>query len=139
MASATVVTAVEARLASVWAHGDCPVVTDPLAVDAPADASSFLKVQYPVAIEESMSVGSPGANVQRESGTIRFVIHARRTAAGIVTGRSYMDELRGLFRWKDFGGIRTQSASPPVEDNDSDAGNYFVLAAIVGYEYDILA
>lgn len=135
MASAAVVTAVEARLAANFTR--CPVVSLNLLGTAPDDGSPFLTVQYPVANGQQQSIGSPGANVWREDGAFRLILNIRR-AQGVTEGMQWADELAALFRGKQFGGMSTWAPTSPVLDDSNDNGNYWVLSFVVPYYADIL-
>jgi len=133
MASEAVVNAVAARLAANW--NKVPLVGVNLNESAPADGSPFIVVQYPIANEEQISVGSPGANIWREEGVFRLVIHAER-GGGVAQGLQWADELRTLFRGKHFDGVETFAPSPPAIDDSNDIGNYFQLSVAVPYQFD---
>lgn len=134
MALKLVVDAVAARLAAQWTA--CPVVGINIQGRAPKDGSLYVVVQYPVASSDVISTGTPGANVHRETGVIRFVVNAER-GDGVSAGLTIADDLASLFRSKVFGGVRTFAPSSPVIDDRNDDGNYFVLSFAVPYEADI--
>lgn len=134
MASAAVMAAVRARLDSNWTR--CPVEYPNEAMQTPADGSPFLAVQFPVASEERISMGAPGANVHREEGGIRFVLAIPR-GAGVGEWTPWIDEMRSLFRSKRFDNVVTYAASPAVLDDRSDDGNYWALSCSIPYTFDI--
>lgn len=136
MASKAVMDAIAARLAASWTA--TPVDTLNSVGDPPADGSPFLTVQYPIASEEQITVGAPGNNVFRESGVIRFVLSIQR-GLGVDQGMSMVDMLRVLFRGKQFDGVTTWGASPPVLDDRNDSGNYWTLSLVVPYYFDLFA
>lgn len=136
MASASVMAAVRARLASGWSH--CPVVYPNEEEQVPASAPAWLAVQYPVATEDQITVGAPGANVFREEGAIRFVLFIPR-GAGVDDFAAWMDDLRALFRARQFSGVTTYAASPPVLDDRADAGKHWALSCAVPYQADLFA
>lgn len=129
-----VVDAVEGRLAAEWSK--CPVFGINEQGQTPDDASSFIQVSYPVANGEQLTVGAPGENIYRESGTFRLVVMAER-GAGVVEGLAWADELAALFRGKEFGGVQTFAPSSPSIDDRNDEGNYFSLSVAVEYQADI--
>lgn len=135
MASAEVMKAVKARLDAFWSRTLIVYPNDTF--ETPADASPYLEVQYPVADETTVSIGAPGANVQREEGVIRLVLHIER-GIGTITGAEWLDELRQHFRQKGFGPVRTYQASPPVTDDRNDNGNYWSLSSAIVYDADFL-
>lgn len=79
MASLIVMDAVAARLAANWTL--CAIVDDDTTGQGPADGAPYLTVEYPVAREDQIAVGSPGANVFREIGVIRLVL-VQQTGSG---------------------------------------------------------
>lgn len=136
MASKAVMDAVSARLTADWTN--CPV-DDPNTVGGtPADGSAFLTVQYPVANEEHIGLGSIGARTYREEGGIRFVLSVPR-GAGLSLAMTWADQLRSMFRAAQFGGVTCQAAAPPALDDSNDNGNYFLLRMVVLYYFDLLA
>lgn len=135
MASASVMITVKERLDAFWTH--TPIAYPNDTFKAPADGSPFLAVQYPVATETQASIGAPGANLHREEGVIRFVLQVER-GAGVIDWTAWLDELRGHFRSKSFGGVRTYEASPAVLDDRSDDGKYWALSSAVAYDADVL-
>lgn len=135
MASAPVMAAVRARLGS-WAR--CPVELPNEGEQAPAGTDPYLLIQYPVATEEQITVGAPGANVFREEGVIRLVLYIPR-GAGVDDYAAWVDELRSLFRAGQFGGVTTFAASPPILDDRSDTGKYWSLSCAIPYQFDLFA
>lgn len=134
MASKEVVDAVKARLAG-WT--DLPIVHPNETQEPPADATSYVRVDYPVARSGQKSIGAPGANIWREEGVFRLVIHSQSGVdidAGLIIARS----LSALFRGKNFDGVQTFAPSPPATNDDSENGNYYILAVAVPYQYDLI-
>ena len=137
MASASVAAAVKAYLDANWSG--LPLRYPNVgSASAPADASSFIQVEYPVATRIQESIGAPGFNRVRETGTIGFIIAAQR-GDGIDAGGATADALAALFRNARFGGVLCWEPSPAVEDNRNQDGNYFRLSMTVEYWFDILA
>ncbi|GEP05559.1 phage tail terminator-like protein [Methylobacterium oxalidis] len=126
--------AIEARLADTWDR--CPVFGINKQGDAPKDGSPFVQVSYPVANGEQLTVGAPGENVWRETGTFRLVINSRR-GRGVIEGLTWADELAALFRGKEFCGVQTFAPSSPVIDDRNEEGMYFVLSISCPYQADI--
>jgi hypothetical protein len=135
MASKLVIDAVEARLTAQWSS--CPVFGLNDEAETPTDGSPFLAVQYPVANEEQISVGSPGSQVFRETGGFRLVLSVERTR-GMTQGIGWVDDLRTLFRAQQFGGISCLGASPAFQDDSIDNGNYVLLTVVVEYYADMI-
>lgn len=128
--SKAVSTAVLDRL-SAWTH--LPVSTANVTVSG-SDAG-YLEVQYPITNEEQISVGSPGNNVFRESGVIRFVMSIPK-GQSISPYDDWFEELRDLFRAADFGGVTTWSASPATTDDRNDQGSFYRLSCAVPFQFD---
>lgn len=136
MASLAVITAVKARLAA--SSITTPVKHPNADFQTPADGSGFVSVQYPVAAERQISVGSPGNNVFREEGVIRFVINIA-AGADLETAATIADELRALFRNALFEGVRTFAPTSLVFNDSNDDGNYSRGSIAVPYEHDIFS
>ena len=139
MASKAVVDAVEARLGPSWTAADgsvLPVFGINTSGDTPSDGTPFIATQYPVANGEQITIGTPGTQVWREEGAIRFVLNIAR-GAGVAQGLQWADELATLFRGKQFGGVSTWAPTSPVLDNSNDVGNYWTLSFVCPYYTDI--
>lgn len=134
MASKEVMDAVKARLQANWTR--CTVSYGNK--EAAPPAAPFLMVQYPVAEEQQITVGSPGNNVFREEGAIRLVLQVKR-GSGLDEWAGWMNELRALFRGKQFGGVTTYAPSPEVLDDRNDDGLYWALSCAIPYKYDRFA
>lgn len=138
MASAAVTAAFLARLSANWTA--CPVVPINGAADAPKDGSAFMVVEFPVANEDQISLGSVGANTFREDGACRLVLCIPiGDAAGFPGWLAKVDALRAAFRGQFFDGITTWAASPPATNDASDRGAYFELSFAVPYQHDVFA
>lgn len=141
MASKLVMDAVEAQLSAAWANiaPDIPTVLPNARTGAaPSDASAFLTLEYPVANEEQISIGSPGSNVFREFGAFRMFLSVP-IGYGLNPWAGYLDALRAAFRGQSFGGVKTLASSPMATNDKSDDGNYFIVSTAVAYYFDILA
>lgn len=134
MASQMVMDAVEARL-SAWTR--CPIIGFNTVGEPPADASEFLRVQFPVVDETQISVGAPGSQLFREEGGIWFAL-CIPVGKSIKPYGAWIDELRDLFRAKQFDGVSTYEAPPATQDNDAENGNYVRQSFVVEYYADIL-
>lgn len=138
--SKAVLDAVKARLGPTWSSIDgtaVPVFDINTVGQAPADGSPFIEVQFPVARRNNISVGAPGDNVVREDGGFRIILNVAR-GLGIEQGMGWADELGSFFANKQFDGVNTWQADPPILDNSNDAGNYETLAVIVDFYFDTL-
>lgn len=135
MALKAVVDAVEARLAANWTT--CPVIGANSQGDAPSDGSAYLVVQYPAANSRQASFGAPGANVWREDGAFRLVVHVPR-GSGIATLLTWSETLAALFRGALFDSVQCFAPSSPTIDDRNEAGNYFTASFAVPYRYDLI-
>lgn len=133
MASSAVFNAVHARLAANWSR--CPIISLNSIAEAPAPA--WVAVLFPIATEEQKSIGAPGQNIFREVGSIRLVLAIPR-GAEIAPWLAWMDELRALFRAKNFDPVRTYEATPATLDDRNDDGPVWLLTSAVEYDADFL-
>jgi hypothetical protein len=134
MASKPVVDAIKERLLD-WT--DIPVIHPNETEAPPIDGSPYVRVDYPLARSQQVSVGAPGANIWREEGVFRFVIYAQR-GVDLDDGLVWAGSLAALFRGKNFDGVQTFAPSPPATNDESDNGNYYVLAVAVPYQFDLI-
>ncbi|MFG1349093.1 phage tail terminator-like protein [Xanthobacter autotrophicus] len=128
--------AVQARLDAFWTR--TAILYPNADAQVPAVTAPVLVVQYPVASEDQITIGAPSSNIFREEGAIRLVLQIPR-GAGLDPYAGWLDELRGHFRGKQFAGVTTYAASPPVLDDRNDAGKYWSLSCAVPYQFDIFA
>ncbi len=77
--------------------------------DADPAGTAFLAVDYPVANEEQISTATPGANIWREEGVFRLLLHVERNS-GLDLLLTWADDLAALFRGKPS--PSTSSAGP---------------------------
>lgn len=153
MASAAVMAAVESKLATVWPTlctnagltSAPPIIPPNEGSGAPADGSGFLAVEYPVANEQMMSVGAPGANIWREDGGFLLTLVAPiggglRNSA--TPWAALMDALRAAFRGSTItvgsGFMTVFEASPPAFKEDSERGAYCELSSAITYWFDVV-
>jgi hypothetical protein len=136
MASAAVMQAVSARLAALWST--TPVVVDDTTGQGTPDGAPYVTVEYPLSRENQITIGSPGNNVWREDGAIRLVL-VNPTGSGLVAPLATMDQLRALFRGKQFAGVTTFAPSPPVVDPTNYQGGRFKVTSAVPYYFDLFA
>jgi len=137
--SAAAKTAINALVAANWAH--TPITEANKAGGLPADGSAFLTVQYPVADEEMMTIGAPGANVFRDSGGARIVLSipsGKGTNDVSAPWETRLDALRAALRSKNTNGLITWEPSPVTYDSSSDDGAYFELTFAIEYQVDVI-
>lgn len=141
MARREVVAAVTSRLQDNWSENAIPII---LPNDAnsqpPADGSPFLSVQFPVGTATIVSMAAPGSRTIREEGAIRLVLSARR-GDGLDAALGLLEEAAALFRLQDVptangGLVRCLEASPPIDNDSSDNGAYWVMSTSVRYYFD---
>lgn len=137
MASAAVMTAIESAVAANWTH--TPIVAPNGGGSVPDDGSAYLIIQYPVAVERMISIGSPGSNVWREEGGVRIVLNIQ-AGTGLGSWPARIDALRAALRGKTFadGAITTWEASPTASDDRNDDGAYYVMSFAVAYQADLI-
>jgi hypothetical protein len=136
MAGSSVVAAVSARLKENWTL--CAIIDDDASGQGTGDGSPYVTLEYPVANENQITIGAPGNNVFREDGAVRIVL-VSPTGTGIDQPLAWMDQLRALFRGKQFGGVTTYAPSPPAVDNSNYIGGKYVISSSVPYYADLFA
>jgi Bacteriophage related domain of unknown function len=132
MASKAVKDAIEARVAAWPNLASCPLV-QPNDDSATSPAQKFLEIEYPVSVEDRISLGSPG--LFREHGVVRFVINVL-TLDGIDQALTWVDELRDLFREYQAGTLTMQEASPAEFDAGNQVNARYQVPFVVPYQFD---
>lgn len=139
MSSAYVRTKVRSRLEG--AGLGLPLVSDVWLVtddDPPGGAEYWIAPDFPGAIEEQITVGAPGNNTFRESGT--FQVHVFALAGlGDATLTAHAETIRTLFRAQTIDSIRYYGADPPLIGEGRDDGLWMRATVAVEYEYDLYA
>ena len=135
MASAAVMAAVSARIAAAWTA--TPILALNVGGDVPRRNTAFLAVEYPLADEEQITIGAPGANVFRETGAFRVVLSVP-AGAGLGAWPAAVDALRAALRGRSFGGVVTGAVPPPTVSDRSDSGAYCELSFAVPYRFDLV-
>lgn len=136
MAGKVVVDAVSARLAANWTQ--TAIIDDDSSGQGTGDGSPYVTIEYPVSREEQITVGSPGNNVFRESGAFRLVL-VSQIGTGLSQPLAWIDQLRAIFRGKQFNGVTTYAPSPAAVDNSNYVGGKFVVSSSVPYYADLFA
>jgi len=136
MAGKAVIDAVTARLQANWTL--CAIVLDDTTGQGPGDGSPYVTLEFPVAIENQITIGSPGNNVFRETGAFRIKLVAP-TGKGLSQATDWIDQLRAIFRGKQFSGVTTYAPSPGAIDNSNYLGGKFVISSSVPYYSDLFA
>lgn len=136
MASSALMTAVTNRLAANWTA--TPIVPDDTTGLGPDAGPPYVTVQYPVAREEQITIGAPGNNVFRETGAFRLVL-VSPVGQGATQPIALMDQLRALFRGKQFDHVTTFAPSPAVIDTSNYQAGTFVVSSAVPYYLDLFA
>ncbi|MCW6509821.1 phage tail terminator-like protein [Lichenifustis flavocetrariae] len=136
MASQAVFDAVMARLEANW---DQTPITDANGGGCvPARNTPFLSVEFPIANEEQLTVGSPRHNVFREEGAFRIVLSVP-IGHRLTPFNAWVDALRSVFRGQTFAGVTTWGAAPSITNARSVNGAYYELSFSVPYRFDFLA
>jgi Bacteriophage related domain of unknown function len=136
MAGKAVVDAVGARLQSNWTA--TPVVIDDTTGEGTGDGSPYVTVEYPAAQENQITVGSPGNNIFRETGAFRIKIISP-TGQGLDQPLIWIDQLRAIFRGKQFNGVTTFAPSPGVTLPANYIAGKYVISCACPYQYDFRA
>lgn len=136
MASKSVVDAVNARLLANWTA--TPIIGVNMQGEPPDDAGPFLTVQYPAANSQHIGMAGVGNRVYREEGIIRLVLSVQR-GLGINQGLTWCDQLIALFISQQFGIVTARVPNPPIQHDDNDRGDYYVLSVTVPYYADFFA
>jgi hypothetical protein len=137
MARQAVIDTVMARLKANFTV--CQIPDQDTASQAPADGSTFLTLQFPVASEQQITVGTPGNNVWREAGAFRLVISVR-IGDPFSEANGWLDQARALFRGRQFSGVTTFAPSRSVEADPQFSGGLRVeLSSAVPYQSDFIA
>lgn len=136
MAGKVVVDAVSARLAANWTA--TAIVDADAGLLPPADGSTYVTLEYPVAVENQITVGSPGNNVFRESGAFRIKMVCP-TGTGLSQPLAWIDQLRAIFRGQHFGTVTTFAPSPGIVDNSNYIAGKFIVSSSVPYIFDLFA
>lgn len=128
--------AFSARLSANWTA--TAIVLPDSVSSGPGDGSAYVTIEYPVAKEEQITIGSPGNNVFRETGVARIVLNSP-SGQGTDQATGWIDQLRAIFRGKQFSGVTTFAPSPGIENKSSYQAGRFVLSTAVPYYYDLFA
>lgn len=136
MAGAAVVSAVAARLAANWT---ATTIVDADSVDVGTlDGAAYVTIEYPVAQENQITIGSPGNNVFRETGAFRIVLNSP-SGQSPSQSLALIDQLRTIFRSKQFSGVTTFAPSPGVINNSNYQAGRFIMSCAVPYQFDLFA
>ena len=136
MASKSVMDAFSARISANWT-ATAIVLPDEVA-SGPSDGSAYVTIEYPVAKEDQITIGSPGNNVFRETGVARIVLNSP-SGQGTGQAAAWIDQLRAIFRGKQFSGVTTFAPSPGIENKSNYQAGRFVMSAAVPYYFDLFA
>lgn len=136
MAGQAVIDAVTARLQANWTQ--CAIVEPNSVSGGPEDGAAYVTAEFPVAVENQITVGAPGNNVFRESGAFRIKL-VSPSGGGTYEPNAWIEQLRRLFRTKQFDGVTTFAPGPAATDNSNYIAGKFVLSFAVPYYFDFLA
>jgi hypothetical protein len=136
MAGKVVIDAVSARLAANWTL--TTIIDDDSSGLGTGDGSPYVAVEYPVSVENQITIGAPGNNVFRESGAFRIVL-VSPTGTGLSQPLAWIDLLRAIFRGKQFSGVTTYAPSPGIVDNSNYVGGKFIISCSVPYFVDLFS
>lgn len=136
MASAPVHAAVGDALATAWPYTPIRLPNDGTG-SPPATGEAILDLEFPIGDEEQASIGSPGADIWRETGAARFVLWVP-IGTGLGEWSARLDDLRRAFRGKLLGEVRMRAATPPIPFGPDDAGAFNLFSFSVAYEFDLV-
>ena len=139
MSSKYVRDTITAYLTAAWT--DSPIiVVENFVDDLPDPPRDHISLEFPVSDEEPVTFGAPGSNVFRETGSFRVNVSVIAGSGMDLLG-TYAATLAALFRDMTIGEVFIRTVNPPVERDDVGelAGNYYTLAVVVDYWYDLLA
>lgn len=135
MASASVVTALRARLTTLYGG---LIIGPNEAMTPPADGGRFLTFATVAGAEEHIGLGAVGRRTFRERGALVIVVLEPRMA-GVDGALTLIEALRnGLRAWRS-GALVTGSPSPPTVDESPDRGAFVHVSFAVPYHLDIQA
>jgi len=98
-------------------------------------AAPFVLLEFLDAADEQMSIGSPGNNLFRRSGTcFVHVLVPRGTGDG--TALLYAQDIGALFRGRDLGGVTCEGASIGGGGPGDDTGNYWRRSVAIDFWFD---
>ncbi len=123
MAHQSVEAAVIARLAANWTM--TPIIAGNEALQTPADGSSFVFIEFPVANDRPAAL----SKVHREDGAFRIVV-STEIGSGRAKSSDWANLIAAIFRNQHFDGVRCYT---PSVSGGRDAGNYFQRTVIVPY------
>jgi hypothetical protein len=135
MSRASVRSAVAARVAAVWSW--CEIRHENGSPEPPTDESPVLLVEYPFAVEEPTSVGSPGSNRQSTFGAVVFRL-LFPAGAGVSPWDERLDALGAAFRNWQAGELRFDAADPPVL-HPTDSRLRAEMSIGIAYEFTLYA
>jgi len=100
---------------------------------------TFLALQYSPALENQASIGAPSKNLYRESGVafLHFCCDISVTPSTIL---ALAEEVRAIFRGKQFDRIRCYDVDPPVLGDGAailSFGNWYGCVIAIDYEFDV--
>ena len=131
------------RLEETW---DGPVIdeNEPFPSSAETDDAplrSFMGLSYPVDYARQASVGNPGGNWFRHTGSAVVTMFIERDLKGSAEeARQICENIAMTFRGKDLGdGVRTFAPTSPGYTSDNDEGAYYRLSFAIPYQCDIQA
>lgn len=140
MACREVEAAVKARLTAkpitVYGGGALTVVYGNDKADAPSN--EWMTVQYYAANETLISMGEVGNRLFRENGGILFTI-VRPRGGDRDYALSLCEQVKNLFRAKQFDGVSTFDIGEAALDDDIELGDYVKFGISVEYIFDRLA
>jgi len=133
MSSTAVRTAIRDRLAANFTSAP---IHDSLNANVDPAFGPWVTVEFLAGLEDIASVGDPGRNLYRESGTVQVHVLVP-SGTGDTLAVQYADQIRAVFRGQTFDGVQVVGVDPP-QTTDAEDGNWFTATVAFDYEYEFV-
>ena len=134
MSSAAVRTAIRDRLA---ANFDSAPIVETINVNAVPDYQPWVALDFLAGTEDIASIGDPGQNLYRESGTVQIHVFVP-SGTGDTLAVTYADQIRAVFRGQSWDGVQVQGVDPPQTGDGSEDGSWFRASIAFDYDFDFV-
>ncbi len=133
MSSVAVFDALKAFLVAGWS--DTPLVFENEDWPLDTEPAAFVYVEIFGGSYAQESVGAPGNNLWRESGSLQMHVFVPNSS-GTRTARVHADALADLFKEVEVSGVRFREMSIGAGEPGKQDGNYFPMTVTVDWEFD---
>lgn len=134
MSSPDVYDRLEAYLRAEWSATPLVFENEEWPLDE-GEPAAFVYVEIFGNFYSQESVGDPGNNLWRETGTMQMHVLVPN-ATGTRSARTYAKALVALFREVEVDGVRFREMSIGAGEPGMPTGNYFPMTATVDWEFD---